>query len=207
MNEAGKKKSTSMDKLINVIIAVIIVAFVAVGAYAVYSKISSGITERKIENGEAEATVGYLAKQQDMTVEDYLAQYGLTLGSDIDENTTQSDMLDSMTLEKYAEYSGQNADDIITKAGLSEQVTKDTLWGEVRVLMPVSSYYDEEQLNQIKQIYGIGDEVTLDTKYEDFEKIIEEKQAQMAEATAEPEGETAGGEESNDEAAQESAAE
>lgn len=207
MNEAGKKKSTSMDKLINVIIAVIIVAFVAVGAYAVYSKISSGITERKIENGEAEATVGYLAKQQDMTVEDYLAQYGLTLGGDIDENTTQSDMLDSMTLEKYAEYSGQNADDIITKAGLSEQVTKDTLWGEVRVLMPVSSYYDEEQLNQIKQIYGIGDEVTLDTKYEDFEKIIEEKQAQMAEATAEPEGETAGGEESNDEAVQESAAE
>lgn len=202
MKEAGKKKSTPMDKLINIIIAVIIVAFVAVGAYAVYGKISSGIQERKIENGEAEATVGYLAKQQDMTVEDYLAQYGLTLGGDIDENTTQSDMLDSMTLEKYAEYSGQNADDIITKAGLSEQVTKDTLWGEVRVLMPVSAYYDEEQLNQIKQIYGIGDEVTLDTKYEDFEKIMEEKQAQMAEATAEPEGEA-----TNDEAAQESAAE
>lgn len=207
MNEAGKKKSTPMDKLINLIIAVIIVAFVAVGAYAVYSKISSEITERKIENGESEATVGYLAKQQDMAVADYLAQYGLTLGGGIDENTTQSDMLDSMTLEKYAEYSGQNADDIITNAGLSEQVTKDTLWGEVRTLMPVSSYYDEEQLNQIKQIYGIGDEVTLDTKYGDFEKIIEEKQAQMAEATAEPEGETDGGEGSDDEAAQESAAE
>lgn len=202
MKEAGKKKSTPMDKLINIIIAVIIVAFVAVGAYAVYSKISSGIQERKIENGEAEATVGYLAKQQDMTAEDYLAQYGLTLGGDIDENTTQSDMLDSMTLEKYAEYSGQNADDIITNAGLSEQVTKDSLWGEVRALMPVSAYYNEEQLNQIKQIYGIGDEVTLDTKYGDFEKIMEEKQSQMAEATAEPEGEAA-----NDEAAQESAAE
>ena len=36
----------------------------------------------------------------------------------------------------------------------------------------------------------------------DFEKIMEEKQSQMAEATAEPEGEAA-----NDEAAQESAAE
>lgn len=202
MKEAGKKKSTPMDKLINIIIAVIIVAFVAVGAYAVYGKISSGIQERKIENGEAEATVGYLAKQQGMTAEDYLAQYGLTLGGDIDENTTQSDMLDSMTLEKYAEYSGQNADDIITNAGLSEQVTKDSLWGEVRTLMPVSAYYNEEQLNQIKQIYGIGDEVTLDTKYGDFEKIMEEKQSQMAEATAEPEGEAA-----NDEAAQESAAE
>lgn len=186
MNGAQKKKATPMDKLMTAIVVLVIAVFVAAGVYATYGKISEGISNKAIEDGKAEETVSYLAKQDNMSVEDYLAQYGLTLGDTIKKNTTLSEMLDNMTLENYAKYIGQDIDAMIESAGLGDKVTKDTLWKDARPLLPLISYYGEEQLNQIKQIYGFGDEVTPDMTYGDFEKLVEEKQAEMAQATEAP---------------------
>ena len=110
MNGAEKKKATPADKAVNAIIVLIILVFVAVGVYATYGKISEGVTNKEIESGKAEATVEYLANQAGQSVEDYLAQYGLTLGDTIKAKTTESEMLDNMTIENYAKYNGQEAD-------------------------------------------------------------------------------------------------
>lgn len=185
MNNEGKKRATSADKAINAVIALIIIAFVAVGVYATYGKISEGIKDKAIANGEAEATVEYLAKQANMPVEDYLAQYGLELNDTIKEDTTESEMLDNMTIEYYAQYNGQDADEMINGTGLQDKVTKDTLWKDFLPQVPaISVIGGEEAFNQMKTQYGFGDEVTMDMPWGDLEKLIEEKQAEMMAAAA-----------------------
>ena len=136
MNGAEKKKATPADKavnaiivlMVNAIIVLIILVFVAVGIYATYGKISEGVTNKEIESGKAEATVEYLANQAGQSVEDYLAQYGLTLGDTIKAKTTESEMLDNMTIENYAKYNGQEADSFLQ--GMSDSVTKKILYGK-----------------------------------------------------------------------------
>lgn len=193
MNEGGKKKASSADKLVNVIIAVAIIAFVAVGVYATYGKVSEGIEEKAITSGEKEATVEYLAKQSGMSVEDYLAQYGLSLGDTISKKSTEAEMTDNMTIENYLKYSGmeQTADEVIADAGLTDKVTKDTLWKDFMPQVPISMMYDEDTLNQIKTSLGLGDEVTSDMTYGDFEKLMQEKSEAAATATEAPADETA----------------
>lgn len=189
MNRVEKKPATKADKTINAIIVLIILAFVAVGVYATYGKIAEGIKDRAIENGEAEATVAYLAKQENMSVEDYLAQYGLSVGDTITEKSTQSEMVDNMTLENYGKYVGQDAQEMIDGTNLQDKVTKDTLWKDFLPLIPSVSYYGEEQFNKLKEVYGLGDEVTPETPYGELQKILEEKQAQMADEASSSEGE------------------
>ncbi|MGN0106761.1 MAG: hypothetical protein ACI4A5_03565 [Hominilimicola sp.] len=193
MNEGGKKRASSADKLVNVIIAVVIIAFVAVGVYATYGKVSEGIEEKAITNGEKDATVAYLAKQADMSVEDYLAQYGLSLGDSVKKKSTEAEMTDNMTIENYLKYSGmeQTADEIIADAGLTDKVTKDTLWKDFLPQVPISMMYDEETLNQIKTSMDLGDEVTSDMTYGDFEKLMQEKSEAAASATDAPADDTA----------------
>ena len=133
MNGAEKKKATPADKAVNAIIVLIILVFVAVGVYATYGKISEGVTNKEIESGKAEATVEYLANQAGQSVEDYLAQYGLTLGDTIKAKTTESEMLDNMTIENYAKYNGQEADSFLQ--GMSDSVTKDTVWKDLMAML------------------------------------------------------------------------
>lgn len=178
MNENKKKKATKSDKIMNAVIALIIAVFVGAGVYATYGKISESIKDKAIESGEAEATVEYLAKQSNMPVEDYLAQYGLSLGDTIKKDTVQSEMLDNMTLENYAKYNGQDAEEMINGTGLQDKVTKDTLWKDFLPQVPTVSVLGEETFNQIKTQLGLGDEVTPEMPYGEFESMMNEIQAQ-----------------------------
>lgn len=191
MNE--KKRASSADKMVNVIIGIVIVAFIAVGVYATYGKIAEGIETKAIESGEKEATVSYLAKQAGMTVEDYLAQYGLTVGDAVNDNSTQTEMEDNMTVENYLKYTGdtQDVNEMITGMGLEGKATKDTLWKDFLPMAPaVSVLGGEEAFNQAKEQLGLGDEVTTDITWGDFQKLMEEKQNAQTEAPAETAAET-----------------
>jgi hypothetical protein len=186
MNGAEKKKATPADKAVNAIIVLIILVFVAVGVYATYGKISEGVTNKEIESGKAEATV-----EAGQSVEDYLAQYGLTLGDTIKAKTTESEMLDNMTIENYAKYNGQEADSFLQ--GMSDSVTKDTVWKDL-MAMPVSQVIDADALAQVKKQYQIGDdEISDSTTYEEFQKVLYQKASaasQAAQATDAPTAET-----------------
>lgn len=173
MNGAEKKKATPADKAVNAVIVLIILVFVAVGVYATYGKISEGIANNAIESGKAQATVGYLANQAGQSVEDYLAQYGLTIGDTITEKTTETEMLDNMTIENYAKYNGQETDSFLQ--GMSESVTKDTVWKDL-MAMPVSQIISADDLAQVKEQYQIGDdEVSDSTTYEEFQNVLYQK--------------------------------
>lgn len=173
MNGTEKKKSTPADKAVNAVITLLIVGFLAVGVYATYGKISDGIKEKRIEEGKEEATVSYLAKQANLDTESYLEQYGLTLGDTVTEDTTENEMLDNMTIENYASYNGQDAETFMQ--GLSESVTKDTVWKDF-MAMPVKDVINADDLAAVKEQYGITDEEVSDTtSYEEFQTVLYQK--------------------------------
>lgn len=201
MNQTGKKRATSADKMINVIIAVVILAFLAAGIYAVHGVISENMQKKAqeelnmaIQNGEVEPTVEYLANQSGMSVEDYLAQYGLTVNDTLTKDSTQTELLNSMTLESYVNFIGseQTADELIQQAHLEDEVTKDTLYSEYQEKLnasPLSKLYgDESTVNQIKEeLTSMGidaSSVSNDMTYGDFNKLLEENQLALQEAAA-----------------------
>lgn len=189
MNE-NKKQATQSDKIVNLVIALVVAVFVVVGVYATYGKISEGIKDRAIESGEAEATVSYLAKQSGMGVEDYLAQYGLSVDETVNEDTTESVMLENMTIENYALYNGTTAEDMLS--GLGEKVTKDTVFKDYMQMPTIDVLGSDELVNQVKEQYGMGDDVNGEMSWSDFQtKLVEAAQAAALEATTAPETETA----------------
>ena len=188
MNE-NKKQATQSDKIINLVIALVVIVFVVVGVYATYGKISEGIKDRAIESGEAEATVAYLAKQGGQTVEDYLAQYGLSVNETVNENTTDSVMVENMTIENYALYNGTTAEEMLS--GLGEKVTKDTIFKDYMQMPTVDVLGSDELVNQVKEQYGMGDDVNGEMSWSDFQtKLVEAAQAAALTATPAPEAAT-----------------
>lgn len=183
----NQNAAKSNNTLLNVIVAAVIAVFLIIGVYATYGKISSGIEDKAILNGEKEATVAYLAKQANMTTQDYLAQYGLELGDTITEDTTESEMLDNMTIENYLKYSGdtQTAEEVIEGTGLTDKVTKDTLWKDFLPQVPAVSVLGEESFNSLKEQLGLGDEVNYDTTYGEMEELISRKTAEQSETSEE----------------------
>lgn len=181
MNE--KKKATKSDKILNLIMCVVIIVILAIGIYATYGKLSVSLKDKAVESGQAEATVEYLARKADLEVEDYLAQYGLELSDTISKNTTETEMMDNMTLENYLKYNGgeQTAEEVLEGTKLTDKATKDTLWKDVLPMMPaISIIGNEETFNQVKAQYGIEND---DITWGELEAIMKEK----AEATAAPE--------------------
>ncbi len=188
MNE-NKKQTTKSDKIINLVIALVVIVFVVVGVYATYGKISEGIKDKAIESGEAEATVAYIAKQSGMSIEDYLAQYGLSVNETINENTTESVMVENMTIENYALYNGTTAEEMLS--GLGEKVTKDTIFKDYMQMPTIDVLGSDEIVNQVKEQYGMGDDVTADMSWEEFQtKLVEAAQAAALAATPAPEAAT-----------------
>lgn len=190
MNE--QKKATKSDKVLNLILCVVVVVILAVGVYATYGKIATNVKDKAIQEGREQATVEYLARQADLDIADYLAQYGLELNDTITEDTTESDMMDNMTLENYLKYNGgeQTAEEVLEGTKLTDKATKDTLWKDFLPMAPaVSIVGDEATFNQLKEQYGFDND---DITWGELEELIQSKQEEQgnsAEATEAPKAE------------------
>lgn len=194
----GNNTASSSDKLVTLAVVIAIIAALALGVYATYGKISKNIIDNKIENGEMEETVSHAAEAAGMSIEDYLADYSLTVNDEVNGDTPINDLYGYMTFENYMTMANEGNEEsvdinsVIEEWGLTGKVTKDTQWKDVEQLMPLSARFSDEQLAQYKSTYGLGDEVNGSTTYGDFEKIIEQKMSELTSATAAPSGEPAG---------------
>lgn len=193
---SGRKSTTGADKMMTLIIVVVIIAILGLGIYATYGKIAKNIYNNKIANGEIAETVEYAAEEAGMTVEDYLAQYGLENSSEVSGDTPVDDLYGYMTFENYMTMANEgneeelDLDALMEDWGLTDKVTKDTQWKDVEPLIPIGSYLGEELVEQYKETYGLGDEITSETTYGEFQEIIEAKAEELAAATQAPETET-----------------
>lgn len=205
-NERGH--SSGSDKMITLIIVIVVIAVLGLGVYATYGEIANNIRDNKIASGEIAETVEYAAEQEGMTVEDYLAQYSLEVSDEVNGDTPVDDLYGYMTLENYMNMANEgneeevDIDSMIEEWGLTGQVTKDTQWKDVELLIPVGTYFGDETLEQYKQAYNIGDEVNSQTPYGEFQEIVEQKIEEMSNATAAPATETPADEAAETEEAQ-----
>lgn len=188
----GNKTSSGSDKLITLGIVIAVIAVIALGVFATRGKIADNIVRNKIESGEMAEPVWHAAEKAGMSIEDFLAEYSLTVSDEVNGDTPVSDLYGYMTLENYANLAnegneeGVNVDELIEGWGLTGKVTKDTMWKDVQPLMPLSATIGAEQLAQYKEMYNLGDEVNENTPYGEFEKILEEKANELSSATTAP---------------------
>ncbi len=189
----GKKPATAADKMTTAAVVIVILAILALGVFATRGKIADNVYRNKVESGEIPMNVAYAAEQAGQTIEEYLTPYGLQESTEVNGDTLVDDLYGYMTFENYIKMANEGneevpeIDSVIEDMGLTDKVTKDTQWKDVEPIIPVGKYFGEEQLNQYKQAYGITDEeVTAETTYGDFQKIIQEKMANMSNATAAP---------------------
>ncbi|MCC8169794.1 MAG: hypothetical protein LIO59_05450 [Oscillospiraceae bacterium] len=205
-NERGHSRGS--DKMITLIIVIVVIAVLGLGVYATYGEIANNIRDNKIASGEIAETVEYAAEQEGMTVEDYLELFSLDVSDDVNVDTPVDDFYGYMTLENYMNMANEgneeevDIDSMIEEWGLTGQVTKDTQWKDVELLIPVGTYFGDETLEQYKQAYNIGDEVNSQTPYGEFQEIVEQKIEEMSNATAAPATETPADEAAETEEAQ-----
>jgi hypothetical protein len=188
----ANKHTSPADRGINLVLAVIIIAVLAVGSVAVYRKVSDNMLTKAIADGTAPQTVATLAKQAGQSVDEYLADYGLS-DSDVKGDTSTTDFLNNLTVKYFAAYNGEDFDSFVETYGLTDKVTEDTLWPDAEKLIPFGIYIggsadvnDEDtatQLESIKSTYGLDDSVNASTPWGEVQPIIEAKQQEMAAAS------------------------
>lgn len=190
-----KEKATPMDKMMILCVVLIILIVAALGVFATYGKISASIEEKavseeatSIQNGEMEPTVRYLANQAGISIDEYLEQYGLSLGDGITKTSTQSEIASKMTVENRYKYideanGSEEATDVeklLTDWGAADLgITKDTVWSEAEAKIPFKKYVGEDYETMVEQYKNAGydlssitDEMSIKDANEKIEEIM-----------------------------------
>lgn len=163
--------------VMNTVITVIVIAFLCLAGYALRDDIKSILPERP----EKEKTVSDLAKERDMSVEDFLAEYGLDSG-EVTKKTTESEIMSKLTVANYAKYEGKTADELLEQYGI-ETADYDMLWQDAYELMPMSKYAESmgTTFEDLKEQAGLPDAVTEKTTLAEVQEIMS-KQAEEEKA-------------------------
>lgn len=169
---SNSRKTTSADRMFMTLCVVIIAVVLGLGGYAVYGKISKNLQTKAIEENNAEKTVSYLADQAGMSVDEYLAEYGLSGTEGIDGKTTESEMVSKMTIGNLAKYEGTDLDAFIEENGLpSDKVDENTPWEEAKDLIPLDTYFGG-QFEEVKAAYELDDSITGDMTWGETKDVI-----------------------------------
>ncbi|MCR4693476.1 MAG: hypothetical protein K5664_06305 [Firmicutes bacterium] len=177
--EIKKKKSAWVS---NTVITVIVIAFLGLAGYALKDNIKSILPERP----EKEQTVSDLAKARDMSVDEFLAEYGLD-GGEVTEKTTESEIMSKLTVANYAKYNDQTTEELLEQYGI-ESADENMLWQEAYGLMPMSKYAETMGMtfDDLKSQAGMPEEITEKTTLKEAEEIMSQQtEEETAEETAE----------------------
>ncbi len=180
-----EEERKSGSALMNWITAILIIAFLGLGGYALKDNIKALLPEKP----EKETTVSDLAKDRDMTVEEFIKEYGLS-ADEVTKETTESEMTSMLTVANYAKYNEKETDELLAEYGISG-ADSDMLWKDAYLLMPMSKYAETigTTFDELKEQASFPDSITEKTTLGDAEKIMEEYQAQETEETADEEAE------------------
>ena len=181
----AKKKP---DYLMNGILALVIIGFASLGTVAVVNeyKANDGIT-----------TIKEYAKENDMTVDEFLSKYGLEGKEDVKPSMEVNEASALMPIDKYAEYSGTTVEELKAQSGWGDEVTNEMTITEAQDYTKIGNMIAGMGMDYAEYLAMFGlteEELPADTTMKDAQPIIEAAQAKMQEeqaAEAEGESETA----------------
>lgn len=176
-----KKKSSAG---LNAVIALIVAAFLGLGAYAVTAnfKAKAPANDSTADNSAQQTqTVSQYAEQKGMTAEDFLTQYGLD-GSDITADSDINTAASEMTVEKFAEFSDKTTDALKEEYGLGANVTADMKWSDAQGYIPIGKMLENMGMKyeDFLSNYNLTDkDVPEDMTWNDAMPILQEAAAKM----------------------------
>lgn len=125
-------------------------------------------------------TVQDIIDAQGMELSEFLEMYSLP--ADMPADTTESAAYYTIPTKKIAEMYGMDFDTLKTSLNIPDTVTEDTTWGEAEGEIALADYVGEDNLASFKEQYGLGDEVTGETKWKEIRTIVDTKQKEAREA-------------------------
>lgn len=169
----AKKKNVGA---IAAIAAVIVVVAAIIVALIVLSPMLFNKYNRQGYVNISGATIGEVAEQSGMELEDFLEEFGLP--EDMPANTTEAAAYNNIPFSKMAATYGRTTDEFKEMLKLPDEVDDDTPWGEAINKATLGAYVGEDYLEEFKEYYGFGEEITADTLWGEVRQQVEEKQKQ-----------------------------
>ena len=193
---AGKKKSKAPF-----VIVAIVVVFAIVAAFVINSFGGNKYNKLGYANPEGR-TIADVAEQMGISVEEFLKTYSLP--EDMPADTEEMAAYYSMPVKVFAQMYGVDFATFKEAYGIPEETTpavadgvmgkikalfggnkiapidENTPWGVVLDELTLANYVGEENLEAFKEYYGLGEEVTAETRYKEIRKIVEEKTMELA---------------------------
>lgn len=161
-------KKTSKAGIIAIIAAiVIVVAALGLVGYMVinrnpYNKKYIDVTGR---------TVQEVAEGAGMELSEFLEMYSLP--ADMPANTSESAAYYSIPVGTIAQMNMMDFATLKQVLQLPDDITEQTTWGDVEDSLTVRQQVGEDGIEEFKQEYGLGDEVTGDTLWRDIRRKVD----------------------------------
>ena len=125
--------------------------------------------------------IGEIADKAGYTCDEYKEMFGLPkdMPASTNSNAAQSYIPVRILIKQY----GMTIEEFRKEYGLGDNITEDSTFGDATDEMTLENMFglskltDEEkseQLTKIKETYGLSDDVTIQTKYKDVRKTIDE---------------------------------
>ncbi len=161
--------------------AIIVVAVVAVLVVAALALVGVNF----VKNSNKYNKMGYInisgrtldevAEASGKTLEEFKTEYKLP--EDMKGNTEESAAYYMIPAEKMAEMNGITFDQLKEMLGLADnaELTGDMPWGKVEGEATLKAYVGETNIEEFKEYYGLGDEITADTKWSEIRNIVDQK--------------------------------
>ena len=171
----AEQKKQKGSPLFGIIAAVLVIAFLGLGGYALKDNIKAMLPEKP----EKETTVADIAKDRDMTVEELLEEFDL-VDDEVTGKTTEAEFKSKLTVANYAKYEDKTVEELLTENGIAE-ADENMLWQDAYLLTPMSKYVENMGMtfDDFKSQAGLPDAITEETTLGDAQNIIMELQAEQ----------------------------
>jgi hypothetical protein len=200
-NQQGnpQKKKSKAKPLVIILITVLLVGAIAAAYFVVNAIIDNNsdtaISEDIVDNDSDTAisedidgnkynkeyvdttgrTIGKVADEAGMSLEEFLAEYDLP--ADMPEDTYEAAAFYTMPFKTVVEkVYGTDMDTAKEQFGITYYIPDDATYVEVMDKVPLKNVVATSRFDTFKEFYGFGDEVTEDTLYGEVRQVIDEKE-------------------------------
>lgn len=117
-------------------------------------------------------TIAEVAESSGMELADFLEEYSLP--ADMPANTSESAAYYTIPCSRMAEMYGMDFATLKSTLQFPDTITEETTWGEAEGEVRLSVYVGEDRIEEFKQNYNLGDEVTGDTQWKEIRNTVDE---------------------------------
>lgn len=130
----------------------------------------------------ANRTIGDIATEKEITVEDFLKMYNLP--EDMPANTNEAAAFYQMSVENVAKMYGQPAEEflsiLVQNAKTGVQINKDTLYDDAYGAITIKNHIGDASFEEFKKAYDLPENITEDSTFSEIRERVFRKQLEFS---------------------------